>query len=103
MKRAYPHYLATGGDVLPQEVLGVIFPIGYWSQIKKYSDQHGLDPHLMTALVAQESTFTRDVRSSARAVGLMQLMAPTARLVSRQLGIRYSASVLTQPETNIRL
>jgi soluble lytic murein transglycosylase len=33
----------------------------------------------------------------------MQLIPPTARTVARQLGIRYSARILTQPETNIRL
>ena len=33
----------------------------------------------MTALIAQESTFTADVRSSANAVGLMQLIPSTGR------------------------
>ncbi len=103
MKRAYPHYIAAGGESLPPDVLRIVFPLDYWPLIEKYSKQHGLDPYLMTALVAQESTFTRDVRSPANAVGLMQLMAPTARAVARKLGIRYSAAALTQPETNIRL
>ena len=103
MRRAYPQFLAAGGENLPPDVLRVIFPLDYWPLIKKYSDAHGLDPYLMAALMAQESTFTPDVRSSANAVGLMQLMAPTARIVARQLGIRYSTRILTQPETNIRL
>ena len=47
--------------------------------IKKYSDAQQLDPYLMSALIAQESTFTADVRSSANAVGLMQLIPSTAR------------------------
>jgi soluble lytic murein transglycosylase len=103
MRRAYPQFMAAGGEQLPPDVLRVIFPLDYWPLIKKYSEAHDLDPYLMTALVAQESTFTRDVRSSANAVGLMQLIPPTARTVARQLGIRYSAAILTQPETNIRL
>jgi soluble lytic murein transglycosylase len=103
MRRAYPQFLAAGGEQLPPEVLRVIFPLDYWPIIKKYSDAHGLDPWLMTALVAQESTFTADVRSPANAVGLMQLVAPTARRYASKLGIRYSSSILTQPETNIRL
>jgi soluble lytic murein transglycosylase len=104
MRRAYPQFMAAGGERLPADVLRVIFPLDYWPLIKKYSDAHGLDPYLMAALIAQESTFTPDVRSAANAVGLMQLIAPTARTVARQIGIRrFSTGMLTQPETNIRL
>ncbi len=103
MRRAYPQFLAAGGEQLPPDVLRIIFPIDYYPIIKKYSDAHGLDPWLMTALVAQESTFTADVRSSANAVGLMQLIPSTARRYASKLGIRYSSRILTQPETNVRL
>jgi peptidoglycan lytic transglycosylase len=103
MRRAYPQFLAAGGEHLPPDVLRIIFPLDYWPLIKKYSDAHGLDPYLMTALIAQESTFTADVRSSANAVGLMQLIPGTGRRYASKLGIRYSSRILTQPETNIRL
>jgi soluble lytic murein transglycosylase-like protein len=62
-----------------------------------------LDPYLVAALVAQESTFVADVRSHANAWGLMQLLPQTARTYARKLGIPYSSGVLTDPETNIRL
>ena len=84
-------------------MLRIIFPLDYWPWIKKYSDAHRLDQYLMTALLAQESTFTADVRSSANAVGLMQLIPATARRNAARLGIPYSSRVLTDPETNIRL
>ena len=103
MRRAYPQFLAAGGEQLPPDVLRIIFPLEYFQIIKKYSDAHGLDPWLMTALVAQESTFTPDVRSAANAVGLMQLIPSTARRYASKLGIRYSSRILTQPETNVRL
>ncbi len=103
MRRAYPQFMAAGGEQLPPDVLRVIFPLDYWPLIKKYSDAHTLDPYLMTALIAQESTFTPDIRSSANAVGLMQLIPGTGRRYAGKLGIRYSARILTQPETNIRL
>ena len=103
MRRAYPQFMAAGGEQLPPQVLQVIFPLEYWPLIKKYSDAHELDPYLITALVAQESTFTVDVRSSANAVGLMQLIPGTARRYAAKLGIRYSNGVRTQAETNIRL
>jgi soluble lytic murein transglycosylase len=103
MRRAYPHFMAAGGEQLPADILRVIFPLDYWPLISKYSEAHRLDPYLMAALIAQESTFTPDVRSSANAVGLMQLIPATGRRYAVKLGIRYSAPVLTQPETNIRL
>jgi soluble lytic murein transglycosylase len=103
MRRAYPQFMAAGGENLPPDVLRVIFPLDYWPLIKKYSDAHRLDPYLMSALIAQESTFTPDVRSSANAVGLMQLIPATGRRYARTVGIPYSARMLTQPESNIRL
>jgi len=103
MRRAYPQFMAAGGEEIPHEILAVIFPLAYWDQIQKYSTSYGLDPYLVAALVAQESTFVADVRSSANAVGLMQLIPSTARGVAKKLGIRYSARILTDPDINIRL
>jgi soluble lytic murein transglycosylase len=104
MKRAYPQYLAAGGESLPADVLKVIFPLDYWPLIKSHADQRELDPYLMAALVAQESTFTADVRSSANAIGLMQLIPSTGRRYAQKVGLRgYSATSLTRPETNVLL
>ena len=103
MRRAYPQFMAAGGENLPPSVLRVIFPLDYWPLIKKHSDAHRLDPYLMAALIAQESTFTPDVRSAANAVGLMQLIPATARRYASRVGLRYSSRLLTQPEANIRL
>ncbi len=103
MRRAYPHFMAAGGEALPADILRVIFPLDYWPLITKYSEAHRLDPYLMAALISQESTFTPDVRSAANAVGLMQLIPGTARRYAAKLGMRFSPAMLTQPETNIRL
>ena len=103
MKRAYPQYIAAGGEELPADMLRVLFPLDYWPLIKKYSDAHGLDPYVIAALMAQESTFTADIRSAANAYGLMQVIPGTGRRYARSLGIRYSPTVLTQPEANIRI
>jgi soluble lytic murein transglycosylase len=104
MRRAYPQFLAAGGEDLPADVLQIIFPIDYWPLIQKYSKMHGLDPFLVTALMAQESTFTAEIRSSANARGLMQLMPSTGRIYARKLGMRsFSTASLLQPEMNVRL
>lgn len=104
MRRAYPQFMAAGGEQLPPDVLKVIYPLDFWPLITKYAGAHELDPYLLAALVVQESTLTPDVRSAANAYGLMQLIPGTGRQVARQLGIRrFTTSMLTQPETNVRL
>jgi soluble lytic murein transglycosylase len=103
MKRAYPQYLAAGGEDLPAEVLRVMFPLDYWPLITKYAAPHKLDPYLMASLIAQESTFTADIRSAANAYGLMQLIPDTGRQYARKLRLRYSLPLLSQPEANVRM
>jgi soluble lytic murein transglycosylase len=103
IKHAYPQYIAAGGDMLPSELLAVIFPMGYWSLIRQHAAAHHLDPYLLAALIAQESAFIPDIRSPANATGLMQLMPATARRYARKLALSYSATAVARPETNIRL
>jgi len=51
-----------------------------------------------------ESLFMRDIRSSAGAIGLMQLMPATGRRTASELKIPYRGLVtLTDPESNIRM
>jgi soluble lytic murein transglycosylase len=104
MRRAYPQFLAAEGQTLPPEVLRIIFPLDYWDLIEKYSKPMSLDPYLVSALMAQESTFTAEIRSSANARGLMQVMPSTGRMYARRMGIRpFTTASLSQPETNVRI
>jgi soluble lytic murein transglycosylase len=105
MKRAYPQYLAAGGEKLPTELLKVLFPVDYWALIRRYSAERQLDPYMIAALIAQESTFTADVRSAANAYGLMQLLPSTGRQYAKVLRLsnRFSLSMLTTAETNIKM
>ena len=104
MRRAYPQHMTSLGQELPPEILQVIFPLTYWDWIRKYSTSRGLDPYMIAALIAQESTFDPKIRSSANAWGLMQLVPPTGRQLARTLGIpRFRTPMLTNPEVNIRL
>lgn len=103
MKRAYPRYMAEGGD-LPRELATVLFPLDYWDLIQKHAKQHDLDPFVVAALMAQESTFDAKIRSAANAWGLMQILPSTGARVARTLGIRpFNTASLTRPEVNIRI
>jgi soluble lytic murein transglycosylase len=104
MRRAYPQFMAAGGESVPPDVLRIIFPLDYWPLITKYSQEYQLDPYLMAALMAQESTFTAEIRSHANAYGLMQIIPSTGRTYARKLGMRnFNTAMLRQPEVNVHI
>ncbi len=104
MRRAYPQFMAHGGEALPTAILEVIFPVDHWELISKYAAARKLDPFLLTALIAQESTFQEDVRSVANAYGLMQIVPATGRRYAPTVGIRpFRTSRLTEAEPNVRI
>jgi soluble lytic murein transglycosylase len=104
MRRTYPQFLTASGQDLPVEILEVIFPLTYWESIQRHSKVHGLDPYLIAALIAQESTFDPRIKSPANAVGLMQIVPATGRRMAQAAGIRkFTPAMLTDPEINMRL
>jgi len=101
MKRAYPQYLAAGGESLPADVLRVLFPLDYWPLLESLAKAQGIDPYVIAALAAQESTFDAGIKSSAGAIGLMQIMPATGRGFARRMGITpFSTARLTEPQIN---
>lgn len=60
-----------------------------------------VDPALAYGHIVQESAFRRGAVSTAGAVGLMQVLPVTAQLVSRNKGVAYTRSALTDPRYNL--
>lgn len=58
---------------------------------------------LAHAIMREESAFDPRVVSHASAVGLMQLIVPTAKTVARPLGLPYDVGALKRPEVNVAL
>ena len=84
--------------------LEVRFPLRYAGQVKAYAGRRDLDPSWVFGVLRQESAFMSDVRSSAGAVGLMQLLPATASQVAKRFGMASPGnSALLDPETNIAL
>lgn len=71
--------------------------------LKEASLKHGIDYSLLKALITAESGFNPDAVSPKGAVGLMQLIPPTAERygVSSSKGVTIEAK-LTDPKVNIR-
>lgn len=80
------------------------YPLAFWELIQQKAQDRGLDPYLVLALIRQESLFNSRARSPAAAMGLMQLIAPTAARVAKQLGLPVpSQEMLFEPEVNLTL
>ena len=61
-------------------------PLSYRSEIVGYAHIYHLDPALVAAVIYDESRFRADTRSSAGAIGLMQLLPSTARGIAEHTG-----------------
>ena len=70
---------------------------------REQSRVYGLEEAWVLGLVRQESRFIVDAKSSAGALGLMQLMPSTARWAAKKVGLQYQPSRLVEPPTNIAL
>ena len=85
-------------------LLAVVFPYPYRDMIVREAAEWGLDPLLMASLIRQESAFKPDIRSSAGAVGLMQVMPGTGAELSRRLGpAGFREAHLEVAEVNLHL
>jgi peptidoglycan lytic transglycosylase len=80
------------------------YPLSYSSEIRGYARIYHLDPALVAAVVYEESRFHPDSRSSAGAIGLMQLLPSTARgIAERTGGSRFHPQTdLLNPDLNLR-
>ena len=80
------------------------YPLAFWQLIQQKSQERGLDPYLVVALIRQESLFDTRARSPAAALGLMQLLQPTAARVAKQIGIAVpTPEMLFDPDVNLTL
>ncbi len=83
--------------------LSIRFPIAHKMIIQQQAQQANLPETLIFAIARQESAWESDARSSAGAMGLMQLMPRTAKETAKKAGIAHNKEDLFQPEHNITL
>jgi soluble lytic murein transglycosylase len=80
------------------------FPTPYQQPVMQNADKNQLDPAWIYSIMRRESAYQTDIRSSAGAVGLMQLRPSTARYIGRQNGLpRQTYQNLTDAQSNIEL
>lgn len=82
----------------------VAYPKPFDDHVTHFADERGLDPFLIDAVMREESGFNPTIESWANALGLMQLMVPTAQDMARRTGRgKVSERELLEPEINIEL
>ena len=94
------------GPVAPgtRDLWAIAYPDAFRELVVRYTKGSPVEPELLQALMREESALDPKALSWAGAVGLTQLMLPTAREVARALRIRApTAQQLQDPSTNIQL
>ena len=82
---------------------GVNYPVNYLEEIQKYSNEYGVDPKVVLAIMRVESNFKSDATSKVNAKGLMQILPDTAKHVAKLLNIDANSIDLNDAETNIKI
>ena len=84
--------------------LSLRYPLPYHSTFEQHAATASIPSQWAYGIARSESLFMRDVRSSAGAIGLMQLMPATGKEVAATISLPYSGiDTLTDPQSNIRL
>ena len=100
---AVPNFDARKLNEVPTNVWKVLFPFPYEATIRREAARNDFDPMFAAGLIRQESTFQADAVSHANAIGLMQILPKTGRLLAKQRKIRYTRTTLFDPSLNIEL
>ena len=96
--------IAAAASVGDYDDLALRYPMPYNETFQEYAADASIAPTWAYGVARSESLFMRDVRSSAGAIGLMQLMPATGKKVARRIKLPYSGlDTLTNPDSNIRL
>src|SRR6184192_2717036 len=102
-RAAVPNVDARKFSDVPIDVWKALFPLPYEAALRREAAKNDFDPMLAAGLIRQESTFQSDAVSRKDAIGLMQVLPKTGRLLARQIKVRYAKNKLFDPDYNIEL
>ena len=87
----------------PELIARATHPLNEQPTIAQAAIDQSVDPYLIAAVINVESGFRASVRSSAGAVGLMQVLPSTAKQVARRMSIadKMTEDKLKDPQINI--
>lgn len=78
------------------------YPRAYKEVVLETTGEFGLPPELMWSIMRQESRYKPGAVSHTDAVGALQMIPATARLVAAELGVTYDLRTFFRPEVGFR-
>lgn len=94
----------VGATLSTRWLMMQLYPLNHRDLVFAHSRRNGLDPHLVAALIRVESRWDPQAVSRTGALGLMQVMPPTAAWAAERMGFAdYRPEQLTDPAVNIRI
>ncbi len=100
----FDQVIAALGKAKLYDDLELRFPMAFSDLVRDNGRRQRLDPALVFGVIRAESAFHAGARSSAGALGLMQLMPATARITARHAGMALGGeNAILAPPTNVRL
>jgi soluble lytic murein transglycosylase len=104
LRRVFGGAAEAGAPGLTDQFWRLFYPFGHSTIVRDAARRAGLDPYFVAAVIREESSYDVRARSWVGAVGLMQLMPETARLVAADVGLRFTEPAgLWEPPVNIAL
>ncbi|UCD85690.1 MAG: tetratricopeptide repeat protein [Deltaproteobacteria bacterium] len=75
---------------------------GYRNLVENYARQYEINPNLIYSVIQEESRFRSEARSRMNALGLMQIIPPTGKVIAESVGFYpFDQKHLYDPEINI--
>jgi soluble lytic murein transglycosylase len=87
----------------PMAVWKTLYPLPYEAALRREAARNDFDPMFAAGLIRQESTFQADIVSYANAIGLMQVLPKTGKILAKQLKLRYNKKLLYDANYNLQL
>ena len=84
-------------------VMKKVYPLKYTEYVEKYSKEYNIDSYMIYAIIKAESNFNEKAKSKSNAIGLMQIMEPTAKEIAVEMKLNILEQQLYEPEWNIQL
>src|SRR5438105_8031302 len=98
-----PNFDSRKISEVPVAAWKALYPLPYEAALRREAAKNDFDPMFAAGLIRQESTFQADAVSHANAIGLMQVLPKTGKLLAKQLKVRYTKNKLFEPDYNIEL
>jgi soluble lytic murein transglycosylase len=99
----FPSFESRQISDAPIAVWKTLYPLPYEAALRREAARNDFDPMFAAGLIRQESTFQADIVSYANAIGLMQVLPKTGKILAKQLKIHYNKKLLYDANYNLQL